>query len=78
MAGSESVFTDLRRLADWFSTSPQRTSIHIERIVQRLGGTAVPLLGRELRSLDPRRREGARAALAELAGSAARDHGRGR
>lgn len=64
---AESVFVDLRRLADWFSTSPQRTSVHIERIVARLGVTAVPLLGRELRSADPRRREASRAALASIA-----------
>ncbi|MBL0220542.1 MAG: hypothetical protein IPQ07_42570 [Myxococcales bacterium] len=64
---ADGVFADLRRLADWFSTSPQRGSLHIERTVQRLGITAVPLLGRELRSPDRRRREAARAALAALA-----------
>jgi len=61
------VFRDLRRLADWFSTSPQRASVHIERVVDRLGGTAIPLLGRELRHADTRRREAARTALARLA-----------
>jgi hypothetical protein len=65
--GADGVFADLRKLADWFSTSPQRGSLHIERIVQRLGTTAIPLLGRELRSPDRRRRDAARAALAALA-----------
>jgi len=64
---AESAFADLRRLADWFATSPQRTSLPITRLVQRLGATAVPLLGRELRSADPRRREASRGALATLA-----------
>ena len=64
---ADGVFVDLRRLADWFSTSPQRGSLHIERTVQRLGTTAIPLLGRELRSPDRRRRDAARAALAALA-----------
>lgn len=64
---AESAFADLRRLADWFATSPQRTSFQITRLVQRLGATAVPLLGRELRSDDPRRREASRSALATLA-----------
>src|SRR3954469_6660689 len=64
---ADGVFGDLRRLADWFSTSPQRGSLHIERIVQRLGTTAIPLLGRELRSSGRRRREAARAALPALA-----------
>lgn len=64
---ADGVFADLRRLADWFSTSPQRGSLHIERMVQRLGTTAIPLLGRELRSADRRRRDAARAALGALA-----------
>jgi len=64
---AESAFADLRRLSDWFSSSPQRSSLHVERLVQRLGATAIPLLGRELRSADPRRREASRTALAELA-----------
>lgn len=64
---ADGVFADLRRLADWFSTSPQRGSLHIERTVARLGTTAIPLLGRELRSADRRRRDAARAALAALA-----------
>ena len=64
---ADGVFVDLRRLADWFSTSPQRGSLHIERTVQRLGTTAIPLLGRELRSPDRRRRDAARAALEALA-----------
>ncbi len=67
MGAADSVFGDLRRLADWFSTSPQRASVHIERVVDRLGGTAIPLLGRELRHADVRRREAARTALARLA-----------
>jgi tetratricopeptide (TPR) repeat protein len=65
---NEAVFRDLRKLADWFASTPQRDSLQVERIVQRLGGTAVPLLGRELRSADPRRREAARDALAMIAG----------
>ncbi|MFN0252392.1 MAG: hypothetical protein ACKV2T_36285, partial [Kofleriaceae bacterium] len=64
---ADSAFGDLRRLADWFSTSPQRASVHIERVVDRLGGSAIPLLGRELRHADARRREAARTALAKLA-----------
>ncbi|HEY4240230.1 MAG TPA: hypothetical protein VGM88_10455 [Kofleriaceae bacterium] len=67
MSGPDERFRDLRRLADWFSTSPQRASIHIERIVARLGGACVPLLCRELASSDPRRREAARDALSALA-----------
>ncbi|HEY4058996.1 MAG TPA: hypothetical protein VGM39_20415 [Kofleriaceae bacterium] len=54
-------------MADWFSTSPQRQSIHIDRVVQRLGTVAIPLLGREVRNPDVRRREAARAQLAQLA-----------
>jgi hypothetical protein len=65
--GAGETFRDLRRLADWFSTSPQRASVHIERVVERLGATAIPLLGRELRHVDVRRREAARTALARLA-----------
>ena len=68
MAAADSVFADLRRLADWFSTSPQRASIHIERVVGRLGATAIPLLGRELRHTDVNRREAGRTGLAQLAG----------
>ncbi len=63
----DSVFGDLRRLSDWFASSPHRTTIQIERLVQKLGTTAIPLLGRELRSADRRRREASRAALADLA-----------
>jgi tetratricopeptide (TPR) repeat protein len=65
------AFRDLRKLADWFASTPQRSSqtstSSAERIVKRLGATAVPLLGRELRGADPRRREAARDALATLA-----------
>ena len=63
----EAAFRDLRKLADWFSTSPQRPTPSIERVVRRLGATAVPLLGRELRSPDPCRREAARDALGAIA-----------
>jgi len=63
----DSVFGDLRRLSDWFASSPHRTTSPIERLVQKLGTTAIPLLGRELRSADRRRREAAREALADLA-----------
>jgi hypothetical protein len=64
------AFRDLRRLADWFASRPHRgagSALLVERIVKRLGATAVPLLGRELRSADTRRREAARDALATLA-----------
>lgn len=70
--GVDGAFGDLRKLADWFSTSPQRTSVQVERIARRLGATAVPLLGRELRHADPRRRDAARDALALLATTPAR------
>src|SRR5438552_6341091 len=65
--GTDSAFVDLRRLADWFATRPSRPSLHVERIVERLGGTCVPMLGRELCSLETSRRDAARAALAQLA-----------
>jgi hypothetical protein len=70
--GPESAFVDLRRLADWFaSLAAQRdralSPAIIERIVTRLGATAVPLLGRELVGHDGQRREAARVALAQLA-----------
>ncbi|HET7502915.1 MAG TPA: tetratricopeptide repeat protein [Kofleriaceae bacterium] len=70
----EAAFRDLRKLADWLSTSPERPSPAIDRIVKRLGATAVPLLGRQLRSMDPRQREAARDVLATIAvqGAAAR------
>jgi len=71
--GIDTAFGDLRRLADWFgipsggrTQSPLRAT-QIERLVHRLGGTCVPLLGRELCHADPRRRDSARAALAHLA-----------
>jgi hypothetical protein len=68
----EHVFADLRRLADWFATlgGGGRATLHIERLVERLGPTSVPLLGRELASREPRRREAARAALASVATTA--------
>jgi tetratricopeptide (TPR) repeat protein len=65
---AETTFEDLRRLADWFSTSPQRGSLQVERAVQRLGTTAIALLGRELRSDDGRRRDASRHLLEQLAG----------
>jgi tetratricopeptide (TPR) repeat protein len=68
---SEGLFRDLRKLADWFSTGADRaTSLDRQRfatLVKRLGATAVPLLGRELRSGDTRRREAARSALSAIA-----------
>lgn len=64
----EAAFRDLRRLADWFSGGPHPSSgTEIERLVQRLGTTALPLLCRELCGADPRRRDAARAALASVA-----------
>ncbi len=67
--GDASAFTDLRRLADWFTalTSSGARAISIERVVVRLGATCVPLLGRELCQRDTKRREAARVALAQLA-----------
>lgn len=68
---AENPFVDLRRLADWFASvacSPDgRPSLQIERVVERLGATCVPLLGRELCSAQPGRRDAARTALAQLA-----------
>ena len=65
----DSAFVGLRRLSDWFATlgaGGGRSALSIERLVQRLGPVCVPLLGRELASREPRRREAARAALASL------------
>ena len=42
------AFVELRRLAEWFGACPTRPSLHVERIVKRLGVVAVPMLGREL------------------------------
>ena len=70
MVGSvyEAAFRDLRRLADWFETgSHQPFGPGVERLVHRLGATAVPLLGRELRGSDALRRDAARDALETLA-----------
>src|SRR6185503_3785708 len=68
---TEGLFRDLRKLADWFSTGSDRPSSleqqRLATLVKRLGATAVPLLGRELRSGEPRRREAARTALAAIA-----------
>ncbi|MEO8841324.1 MAG: hypothetical protein ABI591_31800 [Kofleriaceae bacterium] len=69
--GGLNPFVDLRKLADWFATpSPHglaRPSLHIEKIVERLGVVCVPLLGRELCSSSEPRRDAARAALVQLA-----------
>lgn len=66
----DGAFADLRRLSEWFAR-PDRIRIRsmhqIERVARRLGATAVPLLGRELRGIDPARREAARETLAMLA-----------
>jgi tetratricopeptide (TPR) repeat protein len=71
MAGDR-VFADLRQLSDWFATPARRSSQTLDRLVVRLGATAVPLLGRELCSGDPVRRDAARDALATLATTPAR------
>jgi len=64
----EASFGDLRRLADWIASS---TTIAwppwLPRLLDRLGATAVPALGRALRSADPRRLDAARRALASVA-----------
>jgi hypothetical protein len=65
--GSDTRFVDLRRLADWFATQPTRPSLHVEKIVERLGAVCVPLLGRELCAPQQTRRDAARTALAQLA-----------
>src|SRR5690349_8149145 len=69
LMGCESAFVDLRRLADWFVAlaATARASIHIERIVDRLGARCIPLLGRELISRELCRRDAARTALAHVA-----------
>src|ERR1700759_481657 len=73
----EAAFRDLRRLADWFSMgSRESLGSGIGRLVHRLGATAVPLLCRELRSTDPRRRDAARNALDSLAEHNAAARGR--
>ncbi len=71
--GLSSAFVDLRRLADWFA-SLGATSLPVasrsglvERVIRRLGVRSIPLLGRELESRDPERRDAARNALAMLA-----------
>ena len=78
---AENPFVDLRRLADWFATacSPDgaRPSLQIERVVERLGVTAVPLLGRELCGSHIARRDAARVALALLQAVAERPPDRG-
>ena len=66
----EAAFRDLRKLADWFATGRHRIAsarAGIERLVRRLGATAVPLLCRELCSGDPERRDAARDALEAVA-----------
>ena len=68
--GADTAFVDLRRLADWFATLSHRNSgnapLHVERSIVRLGAACVPLLGRELCSHEPRRRDAARSALGQL------------
>ncbi|MEP6861982.1 MAG: hypothetical protein ABJE66_15265 [Deltaproteobacteria bacterium] len=54
-------------MADWFATQPSRPSLHVEKIVERLGTVCVPLLGRELCAPQQARRDAARTALAQLA-----------
>jgi tetratricopeptide (TPR) repeat protein len=67
-AEAGAAFVDLRRLADWFASLKSGPSaVSIERVVRRLGPVCIPLLGREMTSPDPRRREAARVALAHVA-----------
>lgn len=64
----EASFADLRALAEWFSSGvPRLPALRIDRILTRLGATALPLLCRELAGADPARRDAARDALARLA-----------
>jgi hypothetical protein len=79
-APSGDAFGELRALADslaHLSAAPalsgDRTAARIVRIAKRLGATAVPLLGRELRGAAPTRRDVARRALAELASGSVRE-----
>ncbi|NVB84715.1 MAG: hypothetical protein HOV81_40465, partial [Kofleriaceae bacterium] len=69
-----SAFIDLRRLADWFASLGADSSLPVasrsalvERVIRRLGARCIPMLGRELESPVPARREAARSALATLA-----------
>src|SRR5262245_38957990 len=64
---ADNQFVDLRRLADWFASLRAQPSLNIERLVRRLGARCVPLLGRELCTPDPNRRDAARVALAHVA-----------
>lgn len=64
---SDSVFGDLRRLADWLTVAARGDRVPVTVVVKRLGRAAVPMLGRELRGADRNRREAARRALAALA-----------
>lgn len=67
-SGTTASFVDLRRLADWFaSLTSGPSAVSIERVVRRLGAVCIPLLGRELVSRVPRRREAARVALTHVA-----------
>ncbi len=64
-----STLGDLRRLADWLG-APESSTLGgalVERVLRKLGRTAVPLLGRALRSDDARRREAGRRGLGRLA-----------
>jgi hypothetical protein len=61
---------DLRSLSDWFARTPlSENRTLLATLVRRLGATAVPLLGREVRQPDVARRDAAREALALLAGT---------
>ncbi|MBA3539347.1 MAG: hypothetical protein H0T79_06935, partial [Deltaproteobacteria bacterium] len=63
--------SDLRRLKEWCDSGRgTAVTVAIERLVLRLGQVAVPLLGRELRGHDPKRRDAARGALMIAATSA--------
>lgn len=83
--GLSSAFIDLRRLADWFASLGADSSLPVgsraglvDRVTRRLGARCIPLLGRELESPVPARREAARTALATLARSDSSDGVRAR
>src|SRR5687768_9757868 len=71
---ADGAFADLRKLTEWFGRpgDRQRSTLVLERLARKLGATAIPLLGRELRQTDAFRREAARTALALLATTDAR------
>ena len=62
----EPTFGDLRRLADWLAAPSLASPLWLDRLLARLGRTAVPVLGRALRGGDAPVREAARRALATL------------